>query len=317
MVKVPLKTFGISIQLHAPSLNIPNRVSTITMKGVVPKSLLTQREFAEVKKLTEVCNRFDGLDYLNPDPEMTRSESSFPNQFLYYENRALVGFLTLYISRQPEAYLAVHPRQRRKGVGTALLRSAKESCKDRGVNKFLLVCEDKSISGKAFVEHLGAQYLFSEYRMKLQRDSLPNPQKLEQLKLERASEQDTGLLAGLLAQSFNDAVEDRARRLAQDIHRPTHRFYIAKLDEKPVGCLGVASQELRVYVIAFGVLPEYRHRGFGRWMLTQIANNLVQEDWNEILIEVRTDNLNALSLYRSSGFMEVTSYNYYDVQAKH
>lgn len=286
------------------------------MQDVIPRSLLTQREFAEVKKLTEVCNSFETLDYLNPDPEMIRSESSFPNQFLYYENGTLVGFLALYIFREVEAYLAVHPGHRRRGVGTALLRSAKDSCKDRGLNKFLLVCEDKSISGRAFVEHVGAQYLFSEHRMKLQRASLPNPQQLGQLKLERASEQDTDLLASLMAQSFNDAVEDHARRLTQDIHRSTHRFYVAKLDEKPVGCLGVTGHESRVYVIAFGVLPEYRGRGFGRWMLTQIANNLVQEDWNEILIEVRTDNLNALSLYRSCGFIEVTSYNYYDVKGQ-
>jgi ribosomal protein S18 acetylase RimI-like enzyme len=285
------------------------------MQGVIPKSLLTQREFVEVKKLTEVCNGFEALDYLNLDPEMTYSKSIAPNQFLYYENGTLVGFLTLYISREPEAYLVVHPHRRRRGIGTALLRSAKDSCKDRGVDKFLLVCEDKSISGKAFVEHVSAQYLFSEYRMKLQRASLPNPQKLE-LKLQRATERETGLLAILLGQSFNNAVEDHARRLTEDIHRSTHRFYIAKLDEKPVGCVGVFGYELRVYVIAFGVLPEYRGRGFGRWMLTQIANNLVKEDWNEILIEVRTDNLNALSLYRSCGFMELTSYNYYDVKAQ-
>jgi ribosomal protein S18 acetylase RimI-like enzyme len=286
------------------------------MKSVVLKSLLTQREFAEVKKLAEVCNRFETLDYLNPDPEITRSKSSFPNQFLYYEDGTPVGFLGLYFFRDPEAYLAVHPLYRRRGIGTALLRSAKDSCRDRSVNKFLLVCENKSISGKAFVEQVGAEYLFSEYRMKLQRASLPNPVRLEQLKLKRASEQDTDLLANLMAQSFNEAVEDHARRLTQDFHRSTHRFYIEKLDEKPVGCLGVVAHELRVYVIAFGVLPDYRGRGFGRWMLTQIANNLVQEDWNEILIEVRTDNLNALSLYRSCGFMEVTSYNYYDVKAQ-
>ena len=79
MVKVPLKTFGIGVQLRTPSLNIPNRMNTHTMKGVVPKSLLTQREFAEVKKLTEVCDSFETLDYLNPDPEMTRSESSWVN----------------------------------------------------------------------------------------------------------------------------------------------------------------------------------------------------------------------------------------------
>jgi ribosomal protein S18 acetylase RimI-like enzyme len=287
------------------------------MQGVIPKSLLTQREFEEVKRLTEVCNTFETLDYLNPDPEMTRSRGSFPNQFLYYETETLVGFLTFYMSREPEASLAVHPGHRRRGIGTALLRSANDSCKDRGVNKFLLVCEDKSVSGKAFIKHVGAQYRFSEYRMKLQRASLPNQQQLGQLKLERASEQDTGLLASLLAQSFNDLVEDHARRLTQDIHRSTHRFYVAKLDDKPVGCLGVAGHELRVYVIAFGVVPEYRGRGFGRWMLTHIANDLVQEDWNEILIEVRTDNLNALSLYRSCGFMEVTSYNYYDVKVEH
>jgi len=48
-------------------------------------------------------------------------------------------------------------------------------------------------------------------------------------------------------------------------------------------------------------------------MLTEIANNLVKEEWKEILIEVQTDNQNALALYRSCGFKDMTAYHYYDV----
>jgi ribosomal protein S18 acetylase RimI-like enzyme len=121
-------------------------------------------------------------------------------------------------------------------------------------------------------------------------------------------------LARLLAQSFQNQIENHFERLKRDIRSPAYRFYIASLAEEQVGCIGVVAEDRRVYVIAFGVLAEYRGHGYGRQMLTQTVNGLVSENWEDILIEVEATNRAALSLYKSCGFTETTSYNYYAIK---
>lgn len=66
--------------------------------------------------------------------------------------------------------------------------------------------------------------------------------------------------------------------------------------------------------LAFGVLPAYRGRGYGRQLLAQVVTLLASESWKRVLIEVETRNQNALGLYRSCGFREVTTYDFYRVR---
>ena len=134
------------------------------------------------------------------------------------------------------------------------------------------------------------------------------------ISLRQADERDVNSLAHLSAESFQDPIQTHFERLKRDIGSPTHRFYIASMAEEPIGCIGVVAENRRAYVIAFGLLAEYRGRGYGRQMLTQIVNGLVSENWEDILIEVEATNQAALSLYRSCGFTETTSYNYYAIK---
>ena len=267
---------------------------------------MTEHELVEARKLADMCNEYEKLDYLTPDLDM--------QSFLYYKNGSLVGFLNLFPAGEIEVYAVVHPENRRKGIGRALLDAAKEECKRRGSSSCLLVCEEASSSGRAFVEAMGAQYRFSEYRMKLEPERVKHQLHLDQVELHLADTGDVELLARLTAAAFSSRKEEHLKRYAHDIQKPSHRFYIAKLQGEPIGSLGVVIHDRRVYIIAFGVLPVYRGRGYGRQMLAETIGILLAEDWQEILIEVVTENRNALSLYRSCGFKETTSYRYYSLK---
>ncbi len=127
--------------------------------------VLTQDDMQEVGKLARVCNQYEGLDYLDPGPQM--------QAILCYENGQLVGFLHPQEGvREVELYLIVHPEKRRRGIATTLLQAAKEQYRKLGIQKCLLVSQESSKSGKAFIESTGSAYQFSEYRMKLE-DYLP------------------------------------------------------------------------------------------------------------------------------------------------
>jgi GNAT superfamily N-acetyltransferase len=288
-------------------------LETGVKQGVFPSQGLTEQDALRVKELQSVCNRFEHLE-IPVDLEMTSSLSkNETNQFLYYESGQLIGFLSFVGggNQGVEVSVMVHPKHRRKEIASSLLGAAKYECKRRGFLKWLLVCEEASVSGRAFLRAIGAQYRFSEYGMKLEAVAVNMPQPIQSpLVMERAEVKDVNVLAHLTAVSFNDSEEKVRRRMAERIQESTHRFYIAKLNGEPIGSLGVVTFEA-TYIIAFGVLPEHRGRGYGRQMLAWTVGTLLSQKHRDIFIEVVTDNQNALSLYRSCGFKEITTYGYY------
>jgi len=64
-------------------------------------------------------------------------------------------------------------------------------------------------------------------------------------------------------------------------------------------------------IYAFGVLPEYRGRGIGRQLLTEVCQQLRTEGRTRIALEVETTNATAHRLYLACGFVERTTYGYY------
>jgi ribosomal protein S18 acetylase RimI-like enzyme len=96
--------------------------------------------------------------------------------------------------------------------------------------------------------------------------------------------------------------------------------------EEAIGCLNLFEAEMEYGIYAFAVLPQYRRRGFGRQMLEQIIKEVHARNADLFLagvsrgerslgiaLEVETQNENAIGLYRSCGFVEVTTYGYYNL----
>lgn len=276
-------------------------------QGLVKTRGLAGQALADAGGLAAVCNQYESLDLpLNLD--------AAGYQFLHYEDGRLVGILTLQVNGEIEVCLTVDPGHRRRGVGRGLLTAAGAACREQGASSVLLVCEEASRSGMAFVEAVGARYRSSEYRMKLDVDASPGtPPSQSTIRLRQADAGNVQVVAQIIAIAFGRSEDIERRRVERDIHKPSHRFYIAHLNDEPVGSLGVVAHGDRVWIVAFGVLPEFRGRGYGRQMLAATAGMLRAEHWKEILIEVATDNRNALSLYQSCGFGETTCYEYYQM----
>jgi ribosomal protein S18 acetylase RimI-like enzyme len=273
----------------------------------IVQRILSEADVVEANRLCSICNEFEGLDYLTVDPTMVA--------ILCYEGGELVGLLAIqqFASDKAELYLIVHPEKRRRGIGRALFQAEIADCKNRGVKKCLLVCQESSESGKAFVRSTGALYQFSEYRMRLDAEA-PRSERSggSSVELSRAGLEDAGLLAALSAKAFLDSEEGHLERYSRNLPKPTHRFYIISLDTKPIGSIGVVEGK-NVYIVAFSIIPEYRGKGYGGEALSQIVEILLGEAHQRILIEVETQNRNALSLYKRCGFVEQAEYAYYAV----
>ena len=89
--------------------------------------------------------------------------------------------------------------------------------------------------------------------------------------------------------------------------RAKHIHYVAaRADGKLVGYAGIARlgrvRPFEYEIHTIGVDPDYQGRGIGRRLVSQI---LELASGSVVFLEVRTDNVPAISLYESFGFVNV------------
>jgi ribosomal protein S18 acetylase RimI-like enzyme len=190
-----------------------------------------------------------------------------------------------------------------------LLTAAKEECQQRNAQKLILVCEHFSKSGLAFVNALGAHHEYSEHEMVLgtfrERRNYS-----KRLHIRQANSSDLDAIVSVLATDSGN-VESVNRWVAKLFEEPTSRFYLATLDQKPLGCLRLDFMSDQVGIYAFEVRLGYRGLGYGRQMLEEAIRAISAETQKRIMLDVETDNTNAIGLYLSCGFEIKTTYDYY------
>ncbi|MGH2478322.1 MAG: GNAT family N-acetyltransferase, partial [Ktedonobacteraceae bacterium] len=80
---------------------------------------------------------------------------------------------------------------------------------------------------------------------------------------------------------------------------------------EPVGTLRVEEMPQEMGIHGFFVRPEYRGRGHGRQIIEETIATIRAQTTKPIMLEVDTNNLTALNLYRSLGFEIERTYEYY------
>ena len=276
---------------------------------------LTEEQAQQARALRDLCNQQDGLDLKLGISASFRSPISEPYALLCMVDGALVGFCTLSGDNGPELELCgmVHPTYRRRGIGRALLDAALESAQRRlAVLRLLVICEDASASGRAFVAAAGGAHSFSENRMET--DTPPARTTPKRLDVRPAGPADAPDLAHIISVSFGQSDDHMPEEIARDMAQAGERYYLARLDAAPVGAFKIFVDRPKAYIYAFGVLPDYRRQGYGREILEDIIPRLFDEGWTAVGLEVDADNTPAQALYRAVGFHDVTVYGYYALE---
>ncbi|MCL4295799.1 MAG: GNAT family N-acetyltransferase [Anaerolineae bacterium] len=273
---------------------------------------LNETQLAQIRQLETACNQFEGLTMkLNWSTLRDRPKDQ-NNDFLWYADGQLVGYLALYVFNQREAEISAltHPAYRRQGIFKQLLAAATVELKTRSVPEILFICEQISNSGAACLKHLGARYEFSEYKMQWQESLtlIPAPSELQ---LRPAQPEDIADLVRLDEICFSVSAEMAKRWLAQDLADPRRKVLMATLGPVKLGKINVLMNEVETYISGFCVWPEHRRKGYGKIILTRTLEQLVVEGRPNIVLEVACDNEHALLLYQHCGFRTVTAYDYY------
>jgi ribosomal protein S18 acetylase RimI-like enzyme len=276
---------------------------------------LTSEEIAEMEQLAQICEAHDHATMrVNWDMIALRSGSD-DSDFLYYKDGRLIGELSLYAfgRSEAEASAMVHPDERRAGIFRLLTGVAIGELRRRGIPKLIFFSDHVSGAGIAALEAIGARYGYAEYKMVLDQPQMPAVFD-ERLRVERGGAEDVEAMAQIMALCFGGEAEDMRQGMLKSVASDVRRYYIGRLDGVPIGALNLQLDEKGSGIYGFGVLPEYRGRGYGRQILARTIEYALAEGHPPVFLEVAPENDAALGLYTSVGFRETNRYDYYIIE---
>ena len=286
-------------------------------RRIIIKKYINEEENNRIKEWEDVCIEEDEvnlkleLEYRAQVYKEYKKSPNDINEFLYYVNNKLIGYLGISSFGRNIAEIngMVHPRFRRQGIFSKLLSISLDECKKRNFNNILLLCDDKSKAANEFIKSIKSNYSFSECRMKCTNWSAQPSEK--NIILKDAKNKDICEIENLNEIFFGLASSEQI--LPEDEEKNNIITYLIQLDNKIIGKIKVDKELTSAFISGFGIIPEFRNKGYGKAALTEVLNNLKKEDINTVGLDVEIRNKNALNLYKACGFKEQSIMNYYEV----
>lgn len=276
---------------------------------------LSEKAIKEVLNLEEVCIDHDNLRgsvFLDSSLNFDHRIKGF---YLLYKNGELISMLSMFIPTKREAEITAYtlPKFRGKGYFKSLLVKAVEELRKFNIPDILFVCESPSISGKQAIEFLNGEYEHTEYFMRLDktRYACLNAYRLSLLKAEQ-KDLEKAIAANMRV--FDDSYEESKSLIKNCFESETREQYLAVLCEEIIGVGSANLEGEDVSVFGFGLVPEYRGKGFGKELIHLMVDSLWQRGRTEITIEVDSENTNAFELYKKIGFRIEVAYEYFRIK---
>ena len=273
---------------------------------------LSEKAINEVLNLEDVCKRQDNLKgsvFLDTSLNFNHHIKSI---FLLYENDELISMLSMFIPTQQEAEISAFtsPMHRQEGHFKALLTKAVAELGKYEIPTILFVCESQSSSGKKVIANLNTKYDHTEYFMRCSKKSSEGRDRYC-LALLMPDVKDLDKLIDTSMRTFNDSYEDSKILIENCFELENREQYLAVLNDQIIGLGSVNLEGDEGSIFGFGIVPEYRGRGYGTELLHLIVDSLWQRGKTEITLEVNSENVHALELYKKSGFQIEVAFEYH------
>lgn len=297
-----------------------------TQHTISMKFELNEEDYESIKKLEAICCDEQNTNLkLELDYKMSLRRNCIKNkimtEFLYYENEFLVGYLGLcnFHGTSVEVSGMVDPKFRRRGIFKKLYVLAVEEWQRMGASEVLVLCDHTSLSGLAFIEEIGAEYASSEYKMCVNQKTLQVKHALA-VKLRLATSEDSAetsrqssIYFGISEEEADNKQHERDKEKTSLEVDDNFISYMAEVQGEIMGKIHISITNNEGFIYGFGVLPKFRGKGYGREILCSALDIFKRKNVENIFLEVATENKNALELYESCGFEEISVMDYYIV----
>lgn len=275
-------------------------------------NILTKEEESEIVSLENRVLKNDILEYRAFLSNEINFNKSLPCFYMYYEGDELIAFLTTFMPSSSEAEITAftHPKYRKKGFFSSLLKCAEETLAKSGINKVLFVVEPKSISA---LEVIKAKKCIdidrSEYKMSYSNSEGGFVHQESNLEFVKVDNSNRDIFKMINEDAFPE--EEQNEEFTNSIISSQDReAYIGYKDGEPVGCFNINYEDEDAFLYGIAVISKYRGQGFGK-NIVRFALDKGLQKFNKVVLEVDSENPIAFSLYKKCGFTIDFQEDYY------
>lgn len=273
------------------------------------KGNLNNNDFTEINALKNICFTHENtnlkieIDYKLSNGVKNSDNIYYLNEFMLYDDNKLIGYAGIcdFGGDEIEVNGMVHPDYRRKGIFTRLFSLIKDEFNKRENKAMLLLSDHNSVGGIEFIKNITADYDHSEYDMNLDMDATQNVS-FDKLIFRKAVIEDISKIKEANFEFFSD---NDIKELSSGI------TYLLETDNIIIGKVRLEIIDNIGGIYGLEVLPDYRGKGYGRELLILSIKKLKESNVKIINLQVETNNKNALNLYKSCGFKENYTMDYY------
>ena len=210
-------------------------------------------------------------------------------------------------------YVVVHPAQRRKGLGSELLALALTRARQAESKTILVYANAHNTASNMFLEQHGFEVAGTSGVMVAPVSNLPPAEIPPGYSLRRYPELgESQIVVQALDQCYKDMVGHRQNVTSADRYinyygqEGIHLLFDP--DQRLIGvCAGkpqgkTDERGLSDLLDAPGLVKEYRHRGFQRFLALAVMNWLREKSMHPITLEYWGDDEDAIEIYRDLGF---------------
>lgn len=131
-----------------------------------------------------------------------------------------------------------------------------------------------------------------------------------QLDVRRATADDLPIVARITAEEWG-SLENNLARAREAVAGGVTTYYLALNAGQPVAALNIQMLDGRPWVYGFQVRAPLRGRGYGRQVLSAVLAEVWAANPGDLYLEVDPTNTVAVNLYRSLGFVELRTFDYW------
>lgn len=287
------------------------------------KSIVDQDDCEDILALKNLCLEKENvtlkleLDYKLSKAGNERKGIDRINEFMFYDEGTLIGYIGIcqFGAQTLEVNGMVHPEYRRMGIFTRLFSLVRDEWLNRDSQQMLLLCDRNSSSGIEFIKRMGAVYEHSEYEMFLTNEGSASAA-IGSINLRKAQNKDAKEIARQNAIFFQVSAPEDGLKLPEDESMHGVDTLMVERNQSVIGKVHLEVQNGVGGIYGLGVLPEYRRKGYGRDILMKAVEILKEKQVQQIMLQVAVKNKHALNLYRSCGFEETSTMDYYKLTKK-
>jgi ribosomal protein S18 acetylase RimI-like enzyme len=272
---------------------------------------LNDVQLKELEALLALCKKKDG-SIPNVYTHILGQPRSLPASLLYYENKQLVGFLSVYFfyDEAVEVALVVHPSKREHGIAKRLITEIIPLVEYQEIPK--LIFSSPAHLNDQWLLAKGFKYLHSEYYM--ERDEL-NPLLItdHSLTFRKATMNDIPILSAIDKACFPKHHVESVERFQHLIEGREYQILIAIKNNKPIGKAHLRWQDKGATLSDIAILPAFQGKGLGTALITHCINQALIEGKPHLNLDVETHNLKALNLYSRLGFLIQNACDYWEI----